>query len=130
MINEALLILKLLLVLVLVVFASWRGIQKCWPDPTLQQRIDVLTQSAPSSGPHWMTQLTPVARQLAKVATPDEDQGLGLRLQNAGIRSRLAPTLFYGAKTLLMLALPLLAWLCLPSSMPAQSCASVPPAPA
>lgn len=60
------------------------------------------------------TALRRLAEPLARLATPQDEEEITrfrARFMNAGIRSRSAPSVFFAAKVLLALTLPLLVWL-------------------
>lgn len=113
-------ILMLGLMFVVAVGLAFRLIPMLWPNTALKRRIDAMVASEDQdyTSRHWVVRLTPVAKRLAKFATPSsEDEGIGVRMLNAGIRSEAAPSMYYAAKTALLLALPFLAWLLIPASV-------------
>lgn len=61
----------------------------------------------------WMETIAKVAKPLAKLSVPDEEwvsSPLRVRFMNAGLRNAAAPAIFFGAKTLLAVILPFLAY--------------------
>lgn len=61
--------------------------------------------------PKWRTRLARAAGPMARLATPKEDEEIGrirAKFMNAGFRDESAPAIYFGAKALLAIALPLL----------------------
>lgn len=59
----------------------------------------------------WRKRVARAARPMAKLAAPKEEEEIGrvrARFMNAGFREESAPIIYFGAKTLLAIALPLL----------------------
>lgn len=59
----------------------------------------------------WRRRVARAARPMAKLAAPKEEEEIGrvrARFMNAGFREESAPIIYFGAKTLLAIALPLL----------------------
>ena len=64
----------------------------------------------------WIERVAQVSAPLAKLSLPEEgaeQSGLRKRFMNAGFRSASAPLIYFGAKTLLAVAVPTLAYLSL-----------------
>lgn len=66
-------------------------------------------------GPHPLVdQAARISQQLGKLSLPEEgweESGIRTRFMNAGIRDTSAPMIYFGAKTLLALSLPIVAYL-------------------
>lgn len=86
-----------------------------WLSPTrAEQRLQVMT--APKEKSNWTEAIVKVAGPLARLSTPEgdwENSPLRLHFLHAGIRNRDARLVYFGAKTLLPLALAGLAYLAL-----------------
>lgn len=89
------------------------------PTPVLQ-RLQQFTadggsgQNKPASD--WVAKVAKLSSPLAKLSVPDEgweNSVLRTRFMNAGFRGEHAPMIYFGAKTLLAIAAPLLLWLIL-----------------
>lgn len=81
-----------------VIFLTWLGANKS------QRRLQEMVH--PAQQMNWIKTVVDIAGPLSKLSTPSgkwEDSALRLKFINAGIRSAHAPTIFYGAKTLLPL---------------------------
>jgi tight adherence protein C len=78
-----------------------------WATPTrVEQRLEVI--AGPKEKSNWTETIVKVAGPLARLSTPDgdwENSLLRMRFLHAGIRSPDARLVFFGAKTLLPLAL-------------------------
>jgi tight adherence protein C len=83
----------------------------------VQQRLDTLTPrpaSAPASP--WVAQIIKLSGPLAKLSLPDEDSEhslIRIHFMHAGLRHRSAPALFFTAKSVLAIGLPLLVFFAL-----------------
>ena len=86
------------------------------PDPT-RERLRQL-----AGGPHpaedrpggWVASMVKLSGPLAKLSVPDEgwdNAPLRIRFMNAGFRGHAAPVIYFAAKTVLALALPMLGFL-------------------
>lgn len=81
-----------------------------------EQRLrDVVGMSpdAPKSGDRFLDRVARATKPLAKMSTPEEGfeaSPIRLKFMNAGIRTASAPSAYFGAKTVLALSLPLLAF--------------------
>jgi tight adherence protein C len=86
-----------------------------WLSPTrTEQRLQVI--SGPRQGSNWTETIVKVAGPLARLSTPDgnwENSPLRMRFLHAGIRSADARVVYFGAKTLLPLALAGVAYMTL-----------------
>lgn len=89
------------------------------PTPT-QQRLQQFTadigatQNKPTQD--WIARIAKLSGPLAKLSIPDEGwekSGLRIRFMNAGFRGEFAPMIYFGVKTLLAIAAPVVLWLCL-----------------
>lgn len=84
-----------------------------------RERLRVLgssssAQETSASSPHWYNRVAEVVSPLSKLSLPDEGwekSGIRTRFLNAGIRSASAPMVYFSAKTVLALALPLVVYL-------------------
>ena len=84
-----------------------------------RERLRVLGRHTPDpqeivSSPHWYDRVAEMATPLSKLSLPEEGwekSGMRLRFLNAGIRSASAPMVYFSAKTVLALALPLVVYL-------------------
>lgn len=97
------------------------------PTPS-QQRLQQLVAdggAAPGKpGPDWIARIARLTGPLAKLSIPDQgwDKSvLRIRFMNAGLRGESAPMIYFGVKTLLALAAPLLLWLALLLAAPGLS---------
>ncbi|MBV8046646.1 MAG: type II secretion system F family protein [Paludibacterium sp.] len=105
----------LLTVFVAVVAVGTRLLLRWLPDPQLWWRLAALAPRADRTGaPPPAMRLMVMLRRMVE---PAEDQGIALRLAQAGWRSEAALTVFYGGKSLLLLTLRLIAWFCLPDGV-------------
>ncbi len=62
----------------------------------------------------WVARIAKLSGPLAKLSVPDEGwekSALRIRFMNAGLRGEYAPMIYFGAKTLLAIAAPILLWL-------------------
>ena len=79
----------------------------------LRQRLDAagIGVDAPAGGPApWLEKMVAAAAPVAKLSLPEEDAEnsvLRVRFMNAGYRQASAPIIFFAAKTVLALGLPL-----------------------
>ncbi len=112
-----------LLFLVVVFFAvfgfAFLMMRYLMPTPS-QQRLQQLVADSgatPSKpGPDWIARIARLTSPLAKLSIPDqgwEKSVLRIRFMNAGLRGESAPMIYFGVKTLLAIAAPLLLWLAL-----------------
>lgn len=84
-----------------------------------RERLRVLgssssAQETSASSPHWYNRVAEVVSPLSKLSLPDEGwekSGIRTRFLNAGIRSASAPMVYFSAKTVLALALPLIVYI-------------------
>lgn len=89
-----------------------------------QRRLDAVIERpisppAPGEPSPWLAHVVRLSGPLAKLSVPDEgweSSALRTRFMNAGIRSRSAPSIFFAAKTILAIFLPLLAFFLLNTS--------------
>ena len=88
-----------------------------WLIPTQsQRRLQQLAQTAEEQKTDWVKTVVNLAGPLAKLSIPEgkwEESPLRLKFMNAGVRSPNAPTLYYGAKTLLPVVFAAVAYLAL-----------------
>ncbi|WP_025915682.1 type II secretion system F family protein [Herminiimonas sp. CN] len=87
---------------------------------SVQQRLQQFTADAGSGSNKpandWVARIAKLSSPLAKLSVPDEgweNSALRVRFMNAGFRSEHAQMIYFGAKTLLAIAAPLLVWLAL-----------------
>ena len=93
------------------------------PDP-LRQRFDTAAGKAappPGAAPPsaWLARIVRLTGPLAKLSLPDqgwENSAMRRRFMNAGLRQPSTPILFFSAKTMLAIGLPLLLFLALSAS--------------
>lgn len=89
-----------------------------------QRRLEAVIERpaiapVPGEPSPWVAHIVRLSGPLAKLSVPDEgweSSALRTRFMNAGIRSRSAPSIFFAAKTLLAIFLPLLAFFLLNTS--------------
>ena len=92
-------------------------------DP-IQGRIDAVVDRPTASlttgeGSPWVMQVIKLTGPLAKLSLPDaeaESSAIRSRFMNAGFRQRSAPAIFFAAKTVLAIGLPLIAFFILNTS--------------
>ncbi len=92
-------------IFLLVTLGSMTLIALLFPNKS-QQRLQELAK--PAEKTNWVKKAVTIASPLAKLSAPEgdwENSPLRLRFINAGIRSQMAPTIFYASKTLLPLVL-------------------------
>jgi len=89
------------------------------PTPA-QQRLQRLTVDVgkvkKSPAQDWVARIAKLSGPLAKLSLPDEgweQSALRIRFMNAGLRGESAPLIYFGIKTFLAIAAPLLLWLLL-----------------
>jgi tight adherence protein C len=87
------------------------GIHLLTPSPALQRLRELERGRAPaqSTGPAWVATLAKVTQPFARLSVPEEGWTKSpsrIRFMNAGLRSPTAPVIFFGAKTLLAVFLP------------------------
>lgn len=117
--------LVFLVVVFLVVAALAFSALSLFTPRTWQARLRKLTgQTAPSplEGDGWVDRVARVAEPFTKLSVPEEGwekSALRTRFMNAGWRQRSAPVLFLAAKSVLALALPLVAAIVLLLTQPA-----------
>jgi tight adherence protein C len=80
----------------------------------IQQRLDAVgvagSAGAPGGAPSWVTRVVAAAGPVAKLSLPEEEAAnsvVRVRFMNAGFRQPSAPIVFFAAKTVLALGLPL-----------------------
>ncbi|MFM0403585.1 type II secretion system F family protein [Paraburkholderia aspalathi] len=120
-------------VMFLIVFgAALKAMMLLKSDP-VQQRIEKVGQSGATnhadaedeSGAErsWVETVTKVSERVARLSLPKDDwdkSALRLRFANAGIRTPSAPAIYFAAKTLLALVLPVVALIFLANSFDAD----------
>lgn len=111
----------LLIGLFAFVFAGTLGAMLLFVPRNLRQRIEQaggarITPSAgaggPGAGTEWLEKIASISQPIAKLSIPKdnwENSALRIRLMNAGWRSSGASAVYFAAKTVLALALPLIA---------------------
>ncbi|MFC0401769.1 type II secretion system F family protein [Paraburkholderia rhizosphaerae] len=125
-------IVVLVLVFVIVFSAVLKGMSLLRPDP-LKRRIGQIGVPAGDIDPQaglqpglqaddgkWVEKFARVSSRVAKFSLPKEnwnDSLLRVRFLNAGLRSESAPAIYFGAKTMLALALPAIALLSLSAKL-------------
>lgn len=106
-------ILFLLILFVVVGTLAFTGMV-LFAQGSLQERLRKLTgraEPSPLEGDGWVERVARVAEPFTKLSVPDEGwerSALRTRFMNAGWRKRGAPMLFFAAKTVLALGLPLI----------------------
>lgn len=83
------------------------------PDVARQRLEQIGGAEYKRTAPQWIERAARATKPLAKLSLPDEGaetSGVRRRFLNAGIRNSAAPMAFFGAKTILALALPLAAY--------------------
>lgn len=113
MIQIAFLVLVFLAVFVLA------GVGMVFLSPSAaRERLRTLAPSRPGARARgsnaWMDNAVGVATRFGKLSLPEEgweQSGMRTRFMNAGIRGASAPMMYFGAKTLLAIALPVLAYI-------------------
>lgn len=110
-------IVFLLLVFLSVFGAVAFAITYFRPTP-VQERLREFTPRMPNSGAalpgQWVDRAARLTARFGKLSVPEEgweQSGIRTRFMNAGIRGASAPMLYFGAKTILALGLPGLAYL-------------------
>ncbi|QOL51762.1 type II secretion system F family protein [Massilia litorea] len=79
----------------------------------LQERLDAVGVSTETSGsgpPQWLEKIVAAATPVARLSLPDDEaqtSAVRVRFMNAGYRHAWAPVVFFAAKTVLSLGLPL-----------------------
>lgn len=85
----------------------------------IQERLDavgVATEAPSGAQQSWLVRAAAAAAPVARLSLPDDDAGnsaIRIRFMNAGFRQPSAPAIFFAAKTLLALGLPLAIFLAL-----------------
>jgi len=91
------------------------------PSP-MQQRLQLFVDDKAAAGADstpantWIARVAKLSTPLAKLSVPEagwEQSALRTRFMNAGFRGTHAPVIYFGAKTLLAIAAPVLLWLTL-----------------
>jgi tight adherence protein C len=107
-------ILFLLLVFAVVAGLAWWAMLACSSGP-LRERLKSFTGVADAAPPpgqgEWIEKVARVAEPFSRLSLPEEGwerSALRTRFMNAGWRHPAAPKLYFGAKTVLALALPAL----------------------
>ena len=108
----------LVLVFVVVCGGMLAGIYLFTPSP-VRQRLQNLERGPASATPTsastaWLERLARVTEPFAKLSVPEEGWSTSparVRFINAGIRNPNAPAIFFGAKTMLAVVFPLVAYL-------------------
>jgi tight adherence protein C len=107
-------ILFLLLVFAVVAGLAWWAMLACSSGP-LRERLKSFTGAADAAPPpgqgEWIEKVARVAEPFSRLSLPEEGwerSALRTRFMNAGWRHPAAPKLYFGAKTVLALALPAL----------------------
>lgn len=105
----------LLMIFVAVCGAALFSMYVLTPSPARQRLRDLDRGSSPvpSTSAAWVETLAKVTQPFAKLSVPEEswtNSSLRIRFMNAGLRSPAAPAIFFGAKTLLALVLPMVAY--------------------
>lgn len=91
-------------------------------DPVRDRLDAVIGPVSPAHGStenEWLARIIKLTGPFAKLSVPEEgweNSALRTRFMNAGLRSPSAPAIFFGAKTLLALALPLALFIALSTS--------------
>lgn len=105
----------LVMIFVAVCGGALFGIYVLTPSPALQ-RLRVLERGrapAQSTAATWVETLAKVTQPFARLSVPEEgwtNSPSRIRFMNAGLRSPTAPAIFFGAKTLLAVVLPVVAY--------------------
>lgn len=104
----------------LAVFGSALLVMRYVMPTPVQERLQRFTtdshveQNNPSG--EWLARVAKITTPFAKLSVPDagwEKSSLRVRFMNAGFRDENAPMIYFGAKTLLAIAAPILLWLTL-----------------
>lgn len=104
----------------LAVFGSALLVMRYVMPTPVQERLQRFTadghaeQNKPAG--EWLARVTKITTPFAKLSVPDEGwekSSLRVRFMNAGFRDENAPMIYFGAKTLLAIAAPILLWLTL-----------------
>jgi tight adherence protein C len=108
-------ILFLGLVFLLVFGSVLGGIYFFTPSPTRERlrRLDQKPEAEAGAGGAWMDRLAKVTEPFAKLSVPEEgwaNSPARVRFMNAGLRNVSAPAIFFGAKTMLAIVLPIVAY--------------------
>lgn len=103
-----------LALLFLAVFgASLLALRLFSSDPVHDRLDEVIGRTSAASGRQggeWLARIVRLTGPLAKLSIPEEGWGLSTmraRFMNAGLRNASAPTIYFAAKTLLVMGLPL-----------------------
>lgn len=73
-----------------------------------------VTSRPGTARPNWLSRMVSLAQPFERLSLPDEgweQSGIRMRFLSAGIRSGSAPTIYFGAKTILALIFPLVVYL-------------------
>ena len=80
----------------------------------LKRVLGGVKAQGPSAPEQWLSRVARATKPLARLSLPDagyESSSLRRRFMNAGVRNAAAPMAFFGLKTVLALALPMLAFI-------------------
>lgn len=114
-------IIYLTLIFCIVFGFSMLLLRHLTPTP-MQQRLQLVAGDTAAATPDlnpantWIARVAKLSSPLAKLSVPDagwEQSALRTRFMNAGYRGAHAPVIYFGAKTLLAIAAPILLWLTL-----------------
>ncbi len=104
----------------LAVFCFSLLLMRFWLPNPVQQRLQRFVADPGAAETRtadtWVARIAKLSGPLAKLSVPDEGwekSALRTRFMNAGLRGEHAPLIYFGAKTLLALAAPILLWLIL-----------------
>jgi tight adherence protein C len=107
----------LAMIFVAVCGAVLFGMYLLTPSPASQRLRELERGRAPAQpiGAAWVEALAKVTQPFAKLSIPEEGwtSPARIRFMNAGLRSPTAPAIFFGAKTMLAVILPIVAYFCL-----------------
>jgi len=85
--------------------------------PARQRVLDVAAKGGgPGASGQWIGRVVRLSRSFAKLSLPEgnwDTSPMRLRFINAGLRSQMAPVLFFGAKTVLAIVFPVVCYACL-----------------
>jgi tight adherence protein C len=84
------------------------------PSPARQRVLDIAGRAGVDPGlDEWAEKFAKISEPFARLSLPEGDwetSPMRIRFMNAGLRSKAVPTLFFAAKTLLAIVLPLVAY--------------------
>lgn len=104
----------------LIVFSATLVAMKLMRPSTVQRRLEQMHQTDSTvagqadAGDEWLTKLEKVASPFAKLSVPKEDwdkSALRIRFMNAGWRNERAMAVYFGTKTVLSVAFPIVFFL-------------------